>query len=858
MNSPEINNINNNSSDNNLPKQNLIALKQIKDDILFFKNDVLKDIKNFENKLNIKSDCQTSILKDKLDKYDIKLEAMTEKINSLGDKISTNISLKEKVEELFHYKQKIEGSLITQDIRIESVIRDLKNAINKYDKILLESVIYAGIIGINARFKTFHEFIDYTLLNLNQLNSFKEKNDLDLKGYKKKLEILSQGLKVQVESINKNNIEYNNKCLRDIEGKINNIYDEYNTKFIQVRMENNKYGKSLEEKMNSLNENFKKTEKIKNDIEDKIKYEINKIGDISESFSLKFDNYQNEFNSIKKKFSVLSEFIQNNKFQKNEMKNTSTKIKFNKKSKDLIEKENQEILKQKIEDMDDSNNIKNNNNNNNNNISDINSKITSKNSSNINFYNKSHNKKKNSEDAPLLKQSIHEDDKLKDLCEEPKEIIKRKSTNNINNTFSNDLVISNEIEFIILQGKKHELGDKIIKYKNSIINNAPLKQYINLRSNNYTLNYINKNGNENENIYIKDNILIKDATIGIKKKKINVHKRNNNDLRDEDKIENDNIYNLGDISNGDLYHKIAKSVESYGKKINSLNDYFEFKNRMINNKTKNNIGLDDKSNSLLKGYTSENDIFDINNGIISIINYGHNKKQKNFNNNIQFPLLENKKDINDEEIKLNIYKKFNDKSNTNILNKKNNLNSSEVLSNTFSIPFKKIDNTYFFKNKRNINHVKDMKKNNINSLKNNSNSFIINKKFFESDYKKLNPIILKGNNSASDMIEKRINEIELCYDEDKKFEKLMNKVKEIIPFEENYSLSDRNNIGKINKNIFSKKFNYFDNKEIYKNIQEGNEKISNEMHILKLNSILTKNPKRYKSINSKNNLLNNQ
>lgn len=857
MNSPELNNINNNSSDNNLPKQSAVTLKQIKDDILFFKNDVLKDIKNFENKLNMKCDCQTSILQEKLDKYDIKLGVMTEKINSLGDKISTNISLKEKIEELFHYKQKIEGNLITQDIRIETVIRDLKNAINKYDKILLESVIYSGIIGINARFKTFHEFIDYTLLHLSQLNNFKEKNDLDLKGYKKKLEILTQGLKVQIESINKNNIEYNNKCLRDIEGKIKNIYDEYNTKFIQVRMENNKYGKSLEEKMNSLNENFKKTEKIKNDIEDKIKYEINKIGDISESFSLKFDNYQNEFNSIKKKFIVLSEFIQNNKFQKGEMKNISPKIKSNKKSNDLIEKESQEIFNQKREDINESNNIKNINKNNNiNNISNNNSKITSKNNSNTNFYNKSHSKKKNSENVPLLKQSFHEDDKLKDLYEEPKEIIKRKSSKNINNTFSNNLVISNEIELIIIQGKKHELRDKVIKYKNSTTNNTPLKQYINLRSNNYTLNYINKNGNEN----INENILIKDANIDIKKKNNNVHKRNINDFRDEDKIENDNIYNLGDISNGDLYHKIAKSVESYGKKINSLNDYFEYKNKMINNKINYNIGLDDKSNSLLKGYTSENDIFDINNGIISIINYGHNKKQKIFKNNKQFPFLENKKDIKDEEIKLNIYRKINDKQNNNILNKKNNLNSSEVLSNTFSLPFKKIDNnnSFLFKNKRNINHVKDMKNNNINSFKNNSNSFIINKRFLESDYKKLNPIKLKGNNSTSDMVEKRINEIELCYDEDKKFEKLMNKVKEIIPLEENYSLSDRNNLGKINKNIFSKKFNYLDNKEINKSIQKGNEKINNEIHILKLNSILTKSPKINKNINNKSNLLNNQ
>ena len=126
--------------------------KNIKEDILFFKDDILKDIKRFENKLNLKCDGQTSMLKDKFDKYDLKMEAMTEKISLLGNKISTNISLKEKVDELYEFKNKLQGNIMTQDVRIDTIMKDLKNAINKYENILLESVIYSGIIGVNARF----------------------------------------------------------------------------------------------------------------------------------------------------------------------------------------------------------------------------------------------------------------------------------------------------------------------------------------------------------------------------------------------------------------------------------------------------------------------------------------------------------------------------------------------------------------------------------------------------------------------------------------------------------------------------------------------------------------------------------
>ena len=181
------------------------------------------------------------------------------------------------------------------------------------------------------------------------------------------------------------------------------------------------------------------------------------------------------------------------------------------------------------------------------------------------------------------------------------------------------------------------------------------------------------------------------------------------------------------------------------------------------------------------------------------------------------------------------------------INKNNNNNSyiTEKLSNTVSIPRKKNleNNIYFFKTNKNLNlkQIKDIKKTN------NSNSFIIseklNKNIFESDNKKLTPIRLKGHNSTNDVIEKRINEIELCYDEDKKMEKLIEKIKEIIPYEDKISLSDRANASKLNKNIFSKKYNLLEQnkKEINKvNNLEGKELQKSDKHLLKLNTIYNK------------------
>ena len=92
-------------------------------------------------------------------------------------------------------------------------------------------------------------------------------------------------------------------------------------------------------------------------------------------------------------------------------------------------------------------------------------------------------------------------------------------------------------------------------------------------------------------------------------------------------------------------------------------------------------------------------------------------------------------------------------------------------------------------------------------------------------------------------MKKRINEIELCYDEDKKMEKLIEKIKEIIPYEDKISLSDRANASKLNKNIFSKKYNLLEQnkKEINKvNNLEGKELQKSDKHLLKINTIYNK------------------
>ena len=296
-----------------------------KEDILYFKDEILKDLKKIEVKMGQKFDSQTLSTKSKLEEYDIKFAAMTQKINNLASEIATNISLKEKVDEIYGFKTKVQQDLMVHEIREETTARDLKNAINKYDAILLDSVLYTGIIGIGCKFSTFHDFIDFTLNTLNQLNLAKEKTIIDIKSIKKKYDNANENLKTQIETNNKSIKEVNKKVLNVLEQRMKMIEEDNVKNFMDVKMDNNKYAVELLNKAEKLNESYKNMEKLRLEVEEKIKYEVNRIVNIPSEFNKKFTKIKDELDAIKIDLLELSEFVKNHKFETKNSENEDSK-----------------------------------------------------------------------------------------------------------------------------------------------------------------------------------------------------------------------------------------------------------------------------------------------------------------------------------------------------------------------------------------------------------------------------------------------------------------------------------------------------------------------------------------------------
>lgn len=826
-----------------------------KEDIIYFKDEVLKDVKKFEVRVNQKVDYQETTTKKKLDEYDIKMEAMTQKVNELENKISTNISLIKKVEEIYNFKVKAEQDTLVQEIRFDTIEKDLRNAINKYDSILLESVIYAGVIGKGAKFEKFHDLIDYLLNNVSNLNLAKEKNVVDLKGIKKKYDAVVELLKSQINSNSRSIKEVNKKLTEYMEDQFKLMREDISEKFVDLRMTNNKHAIELKERSDKLSEIYKSMEILRNDMEQKVKKEIDRIINIPPEVNRKLLNFHNEIEAINYQFMELSEFVKNYKFEAK-----------------IVKRENKEESND-IEEEDTKDN-----------------KITAgterrqmkRNIKNEKF-------KLSKEPISILKQYINGEITFEEYNRKRKMQFHGKEEakieeNKINKNDEFDSKIAKKVKVMALASQaeivvinKNKNVDFILKKDNE----QNIKQELKLSDINPNITQIKKKVKvkENEKELTNNKNANNDINKMIKMYNIN-HNKFKKSIETNNKANNTSFQEFENLSY--KMDDLADKEYSYNK-INSANSSPNREKEKEFNEEEKSKSIDKKNNSDSL-YLEEKKLFpDVNffgSGSIEVINYNQ-RKTKDIKDK-KMDILEyirksyDEQEVNDEKKLFQLNKAINFNNSLKQINNMNRSNYSnfnnDVFNNTLSNPYKKnimkklVNKKIYRKNNamssNNINenqslsigflNEKRSERSNIMSLEKinfDNNKRKINNDSVKNNSKILNPIKLKGSKSSNNIIHKKQNENDTTNLEENKIGKLVNKIKVMIPYEDKISVFETSNIDNLNKNVFSKKKIYYEKKvENYE---------LKSLPIKKLNAIYQHEP-RMRNNNRQMNLLNNE
>ncbi len=304
-----------------------------KKDILLFKNDILKDVKVIEYKLNSKFETNSLSTENTLNEYKNKIDILTQKVYDLSSLIMVDKNMKEKIDSLIKFKDNIKDELMNQKVKIESNYKELHDSLYSHDKLLAESIIYPGVIGGMGRFKNLHEFIDYVLTNIKEIINYKEKNTLDLKSYKVKLDTTMKNIKLQMDGLTKSINDYTKKCINQTENKLIDMINISEDRIQDIRLENYKYAIDLKNNCDNLNNEMEKIAKIKDEIYEKINLDIENMKQANYGVTIKFEGYKKEFNQIKSKFSQFNDLIKEINSKINSLKEKKTEISLNYKNK---------------------------------------------------------------------------------------------------------------------------------------------------------------------------------------------------------------------------------------------------------------------------------------------------------------------------------------------------------------------------------------------------------------------------------------------------------------------------------------------------------------------------------------------
>ena len=310
-----------------------LSAMNLKKDIIQFQDETLKNIRQMQYKLDDKYAKSDQYLNEKITKFDLKINLLENKITELSNLITTDNSMKEKLESLFKFKEETQDTIFKRRAKFNELEKQFNDNIDRINKILMNTVIYPTVIGKTAKFQTFHEFIDYVILEISQLNIFKNKSQMDsFTSFKKKIDGALEAFKIQMNNLTPK--EITNQLLNDLAQKIDSTFKLYDEKLQNIRAENFNYSIAIKKKteemnkqinnlmieQNYINKVLKKIQKFEflnilnneiTEVNEKINKAFNILRDLSSFHPEVKHNYRQELEqkSSKKVFSGVKEYI---------------------------------------------------------------------------------------------------------------------------------------------------------------------------------------------------------------------------------------------------------------------------------------------------------------------------------------------------------------------------------------------------------------------------------------------------------------------------------------------------------------------------------------------------------------------
>ena len=143
-------------------------------DIILFKDETLKIVREMGKQLFEGIRQKSSELDSKIDEIESKLSKYKETNKRMYDIILEQKVYIEKIKNLTEFKSKTETRLLSFDIKLSNFFSELVSFKSRYDKIIIDNLTIPGIIGVSCKFNT---IADYIMDNINKMKLYHQEQE---------------------------------------------------------------------------------------------------------------------------------------------------------------------------------------------------------------------------------------------------------------------------------------------------------------------------------------------------------------------------------------------------------------------------------------------------------------------------------------------------------------------------------------------------------------------------------------------------------------------------------------------------------------------------------------------------------
>ena len=132
-----------------------------RNDLMYFQDEVLSDIKKLESRFGIKLEKAMEQIKNKFDTTEETFTEITNKITELNYSISQINSNNSQLNNIEKFKTKTEETLVIFESKINNLERDLGNTKYNFEKSVQTSLSLPGVIGDGGKYLNFRNLMEF-------------------------------------------------------------------------------------------------------------------------------------------------------------------------------------------------------------------------------------------------------------------------------------------------------------------------------------------------------------------------------------------------------------------------------------------------------------------------------------------------------------------------------------------------------------------------------------------------------------------------------------------------------------------------------------------------------------------------